>query len=429
MIMLKKLLIRNVGPAPLMEMEPGPRLNLITGDNGLGKSFLLDTAWWAMTRKWPAEVNSKLTTGRMALPNSNKKAVIEFVIKGKTRDYEREVPFSRASQSWNLEKGRPGSPGIVIYAMSDEIYALWDPLRNYGNSQNTDENVAAYVFSPNEIWDGLELPNEKGWLCNGLIRDWALWQTEGGRRFDLLKKVLAALSPSEEEKLAPGNLTRISIKDVRDVPTIKMPYKQEVPVINASSAIKRILALAYLLVWAWEEHLQAAKISRKKITNQIILLVDEIEAHLHPTWQRRIIPALITAMDSLSQQKADVQFVFTTHAPLVMASLETVFDGTKDKWFDIDLRGDEVSMASREFQKQTDAAAWLTSEAFNMKSARSLEAENLTRRASALLDSEEDVDKNAVRAIHEELIKKLTPYDPFLTTWRYICSKKGWLDR
>ena len=166
------------------------------------------------------------------------------------------------------------------------------------------ENVAAYVFSPNEIWDGLELPNEKGWLCNGLIRDWALWQTEGGRRFDLLKKVLAALSPSEEEKLAPGNLTRISIKDVRDVPTIKMPYKQEVPVINASSAIKRILALAYLLVWAWEEHLQAAKISRKKITNQIILLVDEIEAHLHPTWQRRIIPALITAMDSLSQQKA-----------------------------------------------------------------------------------------------------------------------------
>ena len=86
-------------------------------------------------------------------------------------------------------------------------------------------------------------------------------------------------------------------------------------------------------------------------------------------------------------------------------------------------------MASREFQKQTDAAAWLTSEAFNMKSARSLEAENLTRRASALLDSEEDVDKNAVRTIHEELIKKLTPYDPFLTTWRYICSKKGWLDR
>ena len=31
---------------PLMEMELAPRLNLITGDNGLGKSFLLDVAWW-----------------------------------------------------------------------------------------------------------------------------------------------------------------------------------------------------------------------------------------------------------------------------------------------------------------------------------------------------------------------------------------------
>ena len=34
-------------------MELAPRLNLITGDNGLGKSFLLDVAWWALTRKWP----------------------------------------------------------------------------------------------------------------------------------------------------------------------------------------------------------------------------------------------------------------------------------------------------------------------------------------------------------------------------------------
>ena len=58
--MLKQLKITNVGPANI-ELEFADRLNLITGDNGLGKSFLLDIAWWAMTRKWPAEVNPKLT--------------------------------------------------------------------------------------------------------------------------------------------------------------------------------------------------------------------------------------------------------------------------------------------------------------------------------------------------------------------------------
>ena len=50
--MLEYLHLKNVGPAPEMEMELAPRLNLITGDNGLGKTFLLDIAWWVLTRTW-----------------------------------------------------------------------------------------------------------------------------------------------------------------------------------------------------------------------------------------------------------------------------------------------------------------------------------------------------------------------------------------
>lgn len=42
--MLKRLELENVGPAPRMELNLAPRLNLVTGDNGLGKSFLLDVA-------------------------------------------------------------------------------------------------------------------------------------------------------------------------------------------------------------------------------------------------------------------------------------------------------------------------------------------------------------------------------------------------
>ncbi len=53
--MLHSLHLTNVGPAPSMELDLAPRLNLLTGDNGLGKSFLLDVAWWAMTRRWPRD--------------------------------------------------------------------------------------------------------------------------------------------------------------------------------------------------------------------------------------------------------------------------------------------------------------------------------------------------------------------------------------
>ena len=47
--MLERLHLKNVGPAPYLRFEPAQRLNLITGDNGLGKSCLLDVAWCPRT--------------------------------------------------------------------------------------------------------------------------------------------------------------------------------------------------------------------------------------------------------------------------------------------------------------------------------------------------------------------------------------------
>ncbi len=46
-----------------------------------------------------------------------------------------------------------------------------------------------------------------------------------------------------------------------------------------------------------------------------ILLIDEIENHLHPTWQRRVIPALLDHFPGL-------QILATTHSPFVVAGLK-----------------------------------------------------------------------------------------------------------
>ena len=42
---LSKIELINVGPCDHIEMQLSPRLNIITGDNGLGKTFLMDCAW------------------------------------------------------------------------------------------------------------------------------------------------------------------------------------------------------------------------------------------------------------------------------------------------------------------------------------------------------------------------------------------------
>ncbi len=43
--MLKELHLQQVGPTSHLDVEFADRLNIFTGDNGLGKSFLLDVAW------------------------------------------------------------------------------------------------------------------------------------------------------------------------------------------------------------------------------------------------------------------------------------------------------------------------------------------------------------------------------------------------
>ncbi len=47
--MLKELHLQQVGSASHFDVEFADRLNIFTGDNGLGKSFLLDVAWWTLT--------------------------------------------------------------------------------------------------------------------------------------------------------------------------------------------------------------------------------------------------------------------------------------------------------------------------------------------------------------------------------------------
>ncbi|NCD09156.1 MAG: ATP-binding protein [Negativicutes bacterium] len=425
--MIKHLKMSNVGPSPKMELEFGKRLNLLTGDNGLGKSFLLDIAWWTMTRKWPAELNPKLTSGKVALPTDKKQpAEIDFSFSAVSKIMETKSSFDPRAESWTVKQGRPANPGLVFYALADGSFAVWDPARNYWKSKskkNTDR-PAAYIFSPKEVWDGLQ--REDGtWLCNGLIRDWAGWQKEKGRAFDSLASVLEVLSPSADEKLVPGGLTRISLDDVRDMPTLKMPYGQEVAVVHASSGMRRIISLAYFLVWCWEEHLKAKEFLGEEPDTKTVFLVDEVESHLHPKWQRTVIPALMKVMGNL-MTSSDVQLIAVTHSPLIMASVEPLFDPIQDAWFDLDLIDNRVLLTRRPFVRQGDVRGWLTSEAFDMKSGYSLDAERILEEAALAL-SDENFSKIQAKALDQRLREVLSDTDPFWMRWRYVAEKKGWL--
>lgn len=431
--MLKRLRLSHVGPAPELAAEFARRLNLITGDNGLGKSFLLDIAWWALTRRWPRDLNRALTSGDMARPTDTTKASIEFSVSGLSKDVTYRSTFSAPDQAWTGKAGRPLNPGLVLYAMADGSFAAWDPARNYWRRKgNVDvqDRVPAYVFSPRDVWDGLTDP-ERGLLCNGLVADWASWQKEKGEAFNHLCSVLEKLSPAEGQRLEPGRFARISLDDPRDIPTLQMPYGQAVPVLHASSGMKRIIALAYLLVWSWQEHKKASALLGQETTPQLVFLIDEVESHLHPRWQRSVVSALLDVVTALAPQ-ANVQVIVATHSPLVMASVEPRFEAEQDAWFDLDLvrtendSPPEVQFQRRDFLRLGEVSRWLISDAFDLGSARSLEAEMALNEATLAL-SAENIDTQRAKELDARLHRLLGDTDPFWIRWRYVGEKQGWL--
>jgi hypothetical protein len=290
------------------------------------------------------------------------------------------------------------------------------------------EGREPFIFAGNDVWDGLgeKVGAKTVQRCNGLIYDWVLWQSNpGDHPFETLEKVLRRLSPPDLEQgdlgpLEPGKPTRIPGGESRLIPTIKHAYGEE-PLVYASAAVRRIVALAYLIVWTWEEHKAQAKISREEPQNRLVILIDEIEAHLHPLWQRVILPALLVVQEDLGED-IETQLLITTHSPLVLASVEPYFDEEQDRLFRFDLQDQQkVVLVQVPWSKQGDAVGWLTSDAFGLQQARSREAEAAIEAAEALMRGDA-MDQypaclGSKEQIHQELLRLLPGHDPFWPRW------------
>ncbi len=104
---------------------------------------------------------------------------------------------------------------------------------------------------------------------------------------------------------------------------------------------------------------QSCPSGKKLIENEGIVLIDEIDLHLHPAWQMKILPLLAEALPN-------IQFFVTTHSPLVVGSIE---------WQNIIyLTRDEENCSSPVRNKRStfglDSDQILVSDLFGLKSTR-----------------------------------------------------------
>ncbi len=403
--MLEKLHIHNLGPSDELAFQFGDRLNFLTGDNGLGKSFVLDIIWWTLTGTWPGN-------GRAMRPDEEKaeSAKIEWSLSDKLA-VNRFGFYNPKAERWVIpgESAESKSDGLVVYARMDGGFSIHFSRGGKGRPK------APLQLSSFDVWEGSNRGGKS--RCEGFYRDVSSWlQTDVPQRTKL-QDVASVLSP-EREPLQFGAPRRVYLEDTRLHPVLKLPYG-EVPVAECSAGMRRILALAYVMTWACHEDAERSRLMKTPATGGVTVIIDEIEAHLHPLWQRTIVPALLTALEQLRPHQTH-QFHISTHSPMVLASVEPTFDEQRDQLFHFKLEGKKAEVEPIIWAPRGTSSYWLTSPIFGLGEARSREAENAIRAAKDFMMDKLDQLPAGLKSkeqIHAALKLALPGQDPFWPRW------------
>lgn len=97
------------------------------------------------------------------------------------------------------------------------------------------------------------------------------------------------------------------------------PYRADTPISELSDGYRSMLALAADLLRRLDEAFDNPDDwidSSGRIIAEGVVLIDELDAHLHPTWQREI-------GFWLKEQFPNMQFIVTTHSPFISQAADT----------------------------------------------------------------------------------------------------------
>jgi hypothetical protein len=154
-----------------------------------------------------------------------------------------------------------------------------------------------------------------------------------------------------------------------------------VPTTALSDGYRSILALAGDLVWRL---ITTFPVSPNPLHEEGVVLIDELDIHLHPTWQRNIATWL-------REQFPNIQFIVATHSPLIAAGAG---DDALALKFNIENGASRVETIQNVAAMNVDSL--LQSEAFGLASPYSPATEakinrfdDLVRKGSGRTDGEE----------------------------------------
>ncbi len=379
---------------------------LILGNNGTGKTTLLKSLCWMHPVE---ETDDK---------KKEKAKITKVAIKPYMDDFEKESEYEDLIKVGSKEIARVGvtlSNGVAIKSVPKKeqlvSYAIniktidgkledikcefgeldvfnapnlfaYNASRHMTNKDSENEELKSPMY--NLFSEGGDLYDAEQLLT--MLDNASIRQNRKGKASDLLKRVKAVAAD-----LLPD------IKNPDDI-IINSPINEDGSINKVLVEIKTSggkiklgdLSLGYKTMLAWTADLAVHMLwhnreSDKPMEEPSVVIIDEIDLHLHPQWQRIV-------RDTLVKHFPNTQFICTAHSPIMAQSSENENLAVIKR-----IGSDVIIENDPDIVKGWRIGQILTSELFEIASERAPEIEVLVQERRDLLDKKQMTEVDSLR--------------------------------
>ena len=309
--------------------DEAPGWHVLLGDNGSGKSTFIRAVSVALVgresaaalrQNWSSWLGECDSPGHIALTVQADPQLDRWVEKGK----QSNKPIRPRVNFTQLEAGEPPSPKFSGDNTRRTVWgggkgwfsAAFGPFRRFRGGERDYEKL--YYSHPklaahlSAFGEDVALSEALEWIRNVQFR--ALEHDEDA---DALKQGIVRFINASDLLPHGAKIAKITSSGVM----MNDGANAEVPVEEMSDGYRSVLAMTFELLRAMasafgtENLLQSLNAEDGTVNLPGIILIDEIDAHLHPAWQKRIGTWFVKRFPR-------VQFFVTTHSPIICQAAE-----------------------------------------------------------------------------------------------------------
>lgn len=339
-----KLSLKNFRTFSDIEVDFDKRTSVIIGHNGAGKTSILDAIAICMTHftgellstqegynidRWfvsnDISIGEKKGSCKITIQQSQINDNKEFSIEVLKDKHEKGLKFNKIPENCPNELKDKLKKDIV---KSIPVIAYFSVHRTYQNSEIDEGSASKKVY--NNLLHAYERSLDIKSPSFSVFEKWFIQQTIKENEYKIKSKDLEAELPSLKfirnclnnffTIIEPDVFGSISTRNESEtMPGFEVDYSTELIINkNGSEILLSQLSdgerMVIGLVVETARRLFLANRDKPKNGDGIVL-IDEIELHIHPKWQKNIIKALEDTFPKL-------KFIFTTHSPLVLSGMQ-----------------------------------------------------------------------------------------------------------